>query len=336
MGPVSVVVGARACCHNGGMTASFTLVQLRYFAAVARLEHMTAAATELSVTQSTLSSAIGQLERELGVALFTRLPRRGLRLTDAGIALLARAAAFLEQADTLAREAQSAHATLSGSISVGIYAPLAPFQAPTILQRFERRFPGVTVTFVEGDQGTLQHELYDGRCEIALMYDLGVDDRFDRTVIDRVPPHVIVAENHPLAVSGRTSVQLKELAEDPLVLLDLPHTRDYYLGLFRQLGITPRVRHVSLGYETVRSFVARGHGYSVLNQWVDHGMTYSGSRVIPIRLADPLPPTEVSLVRRRGMEPTRKSLAFAEVCMELLSEPHETSISSIDANDFPR
>ncbi|WP_244303072.1 LysR family transcriptional regulator [Leucobacter coleopterorum] len=48
------------------MTSSFTLVQLRYFATVARLEHMTAAATELNVTQSTLSSAIAQLEAELG------------------------------------------------------------------------------------------------------------------------------------------------------------------------------------------------------------------------------------------------------------------------------
>lgn len=43
------------------MTKSFTLVQLRYFTAVARLENMRAASYELNVTQSTLSAAIGQL-----------------------------------------------------------------------------------------------------------------------------------------------------------------------------------------------------------------------------------------------------------------------------------
>ncbi len=56
------------------MGKSFTLVQLRYFSVVAKLENMTAAALAVNVTQSTLSSAIGQLEREMGVELFTRLP----------------------------------------------------------------------------------------------------------------------------------------------------------------------------------------------------------------------------------------------------------------------
>ncbi|MCW2289777.1 LysR family transcriptional regulator [Leucobacter luti] len=318
------------------MTTTFTLVQLRYFAEVARLEHMTAAAAELNVTQSTLSSAIAQLERELGVELFTRIPRRGLRLTPAGVALLTRSAAFLEDADLLARAVQSSGATLSGEISVGLYAPLAPFQVPAILHRFEQQFPDVAVTFVEGDQGTLQEALYDGRCEIALMYDLGVDERFERTVIDRVPPHVIVSEQHPLVRAGRTTAGLADFAEEPLILLNLPHTSGYYLSLFRQLGITPKVRHVSLGYETVRSFVARGHGYSVLNQWVDHGMTYSGSRVCPIRLTDQLPPTEVSLVRRRGLAPTKKALAFAQVCTDLFAEHAHTSRESIETNGIPR
>lgn len=317
------------------MTSSFTLVQLRYFAAVARLEHMTAAAAELNVTQSTLSSAISQLERELDVQLFTRIPRRGLQLTPAGKALLARSGAFLEEAELIERSVRSADDALTGEITVGIYAPLAPFHAPSILDRFEERYPGVTIEFFEGDQGTLQEALYDGRCELALMYDLGVDERFDRTVIDRIPPHVIVPEEHPVARSGRTSASLTEFAEEPLVLLNLPHTRDYYLSLFRQLGLTPRIRHVSLGYETVRSFVARGLGYSVLNQWLDHGVTYSGARVVPLRIDEPLAPTEVSLVRRRGLVPTQKSLAVARVCAELAQERPHASRTSMHANETP-
>ena len=317
------------------MTSSFTLVQLRYFAAVARLEHMTAAAAELNVTQSTLSSAISQLERELEVQLFTRMPRRGLRLTPAGAALLARSGAFLEEAELIESSVRSVDDALSGEIVVGIYAPLAPFHAPSILARCEERYPGVTIEFFEGDQGTLQEALYDGRCELALMYDLGVDERFERTVIDRIPPHVIVPEDHPVARSGRSSASLTEFADEPLVLLNLPHTRDYYLSLFRQLGIAPRIRHVSLGYETVRSFVARGIGYSVLNQWLDHGVTYSGARVVPLRIDEPLPPTEVSLVRRRGLVPTQKSLAVARVCAELTRERPHASRTSMHTNETP-
>ncbi|QIK63280.1 LysR family transcriptional regulator [Leucobacter viscericola] len=297
------------------MTTSFTLVQLRYFATVARLEHMTAAAAELNVTQSTLSSAIAQLEAEFGVPLFVRLPRRGLRLTPAGQTLLARSGAFLEEASLISRAVREDTPVLTGELVVGIYAPLAPFRAPVLLQKFERLHPEVNLVFLEGDQGTLQQALLDGHCEVALMYDLGVGDRFTRQVVERVSPHVIVPEDHPLAIAGRSEASLAEFADEPLILLNLPHTREYYLGLFKQLGITPRVRHVSLGYETVRSFVALGHGYSVLNHWVDHGMTYAGERVVPIRLADPLPPTEASLVRLVDNRPTRKSLAFEAVCL---------------------
>ena len=308
------------------MTASFTLVQLRYFAAVASVENMTAAAAALNVTQSTLSSAISQLERDLDAQLFTRSPRRGLKLTPAGSALLARTAALLEEADLIAQSVRAGDAALSGELTVGVYAPLAPFYAPAILNRCEELHPGLTIEFFEGDQSTLQDALYDGRCEFALMYDLGVDERFDRTVVDRIAPHVIVPENHPIAASHRISASLTEFADEPLVLLGLPHTRDYYLSLFRQLGIAPRVRHVSLGYETVRSFVAQGLGYSVLNQRLDHGATYSGAKVVPLRIEEELAPTEVSIVRRRGLVPTQRSRAVESVCAELASRGSHTSL----------
>lgn len=315
------------------MTAAFTLVQLHYFEAVARLENMTAAAAELRVTQSTLSSAISQLERELGVPLFTRSPRYGLQLTPAGRALLARGSSFLEEADLLAASVRSAAVTLSGDLTVGIYSPLAPFRAPEILDRFEEEYPEVSLTFFEGDQGTLQEALQDGRCEVALMYDLGVDQRFRRTVIARIPPHAIVPEARAAALGGRDAVSLRELADDPFILLNLPHTGDYYLRLFTQLGLEPRVRHVSLGYETVRSYVARGHGYSILNQWMDRGITYSGRSVVPLRLTDEFPPTEVSLVERRDIISTRKAEAFAAVCRDIYRRDPGPSISSMGGND---
>lgn len=83
------------------MAKSFTLVQLRYFTAVARHENMRAAALDLNVTQSTLSAAIHQLEREVGAELFQRLSSRGLRLTAEGRRLLIGAKTVLEDADQL-------------------------------------------------------------------------------------------------------------------------------------------------------------------------------------------------------------------------------------------
>ena len=136
-------------------------------------------------------------------------------------------------------------------------------------------------------------------------------------VLQRVPPHVIVSPDHPLAATPSRSVSLRELADEPLILLDLPHSREYYLSLFKLLGIAPRIRHRASGYETVRAFVARGHGYSVLNQRLPHDLTYAGGPVVPLPIVEELPPIEVLLVRPVGTRPTLKSRAFEQVCLRV-------------------
>lgn len=308
-------------CIIALMGKSFTIVQLRYFTIVAKLENMTAAALAVNVTQSTLSSAIGQLEREMGVALFTRLPSRGLRLTPAGRRLLLGSQAFLEEADLLYQSVHEEGELLAGELVVGIFSPLAPFRAPVILQAFEAAHPRVKVTFHEGDQESLRHSLLEGICELALMYDLGVDQAFGRQVVERVPPHVLVAADHPRAAFPNEKVSLLDFADEPLILLDLPHTREYYLNMFKTLGVEPKIRHLASGYETVRSFVSLGHGYSVLNQRLAHGLTYAGGEVVPLEISDDVPDIEVSLVRPVGSKPTKKSLAFESVCRELYGKP---------------
>ena len=135
--------------------------------------------------------------------------------------------------------------------------------------------------------------------------------------MERVPPHVIVAADHPLASSPEREVSLHQLADEPFILLDLPHTREYFLELFRLAGMEPTIRHRASGYETVRSFVARGHGYSVLNQRLHHDLTYAGGRVVPLRIVEDLPGIEVLLVRPAGARPTAKSTAFSEVTRRL-------------------
>lgn len=151
------------------MAKSFTLVQLRYFTAVARHENMRAAALDLNVTQSTLSAAIHQLEREVGAELFQRLSSRGLRLTAEGRRLLIGAKTVLEDADQLYQSVRAEREELVGDLVVGIFSPIAPFHAPNILTAVEKRHPGIKLTFLEGDQETLMRAVRDGICEIAVM-----------------------------------------------------------------------------------------------------------------------------------------------------------------------
>ena len=79
-----------------------TLQQLRYLIAVAEYGSINAAARELFATQSNLSTAIKDLEQELGVTIFTR-SNRGVALTNDGTELLGYARQVIEQADMLER-----------------------------------------------------------------------------------------------------------------------------------------------------------------------------------------------------------------------------------------
>lgn len=296
------------------MSKPFTLIQLRYFAVVAQQENMTEAAMELRITQSALSAAIASLERELDVQLFIRGRQRGLALSAAGRQFAQEVVPFLEHADLLYDAGRGMATELSGELTVGVFGPLAPFRAPVILREFESRHPRVNVSFIEGDQEHLRSTLLDGRCELALMYDLGLGDGFETEVLQRIPVHALVHAGHRLAGRGPAGVRLAELAAEPLILLDLPHTREYYISVFAAAGVNPRIRHRASGYETVRSFVASGHGYSILNQRLVHDLTYVGAPVVPLPVVDQVPGIEVMLVRPQGTRPTRRAEAFAEVC----------------------
>ncbi len=90
-------------------------------------------------------------------------------------------------------------------------------------------------------------------------------------------------------------MDLADLSEEPLVLLDLPHSRDYFRSLVAATGTAPDVRYRTQSYETVRSLVAQGLGYSVLNQRPATSHTYSGAEVAELRLRDGGPPLDVTL-----------------------------------------
>ncbi|WP_430297665.1 LysR family transcriptional regulator [Sinomonas sp. B1-1] len=293
-------------------------MQLRYFAMVADTENMTESARRLNVSQSALSAAVSQLERELGLQLFIRSRHRGLVLSAAGAQFYREIRVFLEHADQLYDSARGMAESLTGDLRVGVYSPLASFRAPEILNTFEDRHPRVHVTFTEGDLEYLRDELIAGRCELALMYDIGLDEGFDSSVIVETPPHVVVAAGHRLAQEGRQSVSLTELADEPLILLDLPYARDYVLGLFEAQDVTPYIRHRVNGYETVRSFVASGIGYAVMNQRLPGGWTYAGQEVAAIPIEGPTRPIRVTVARPTGVIPTRRSAAFEKVCHDVL------------------
>lgn len=304
--------------------ANFTLVQLRYFTEAARAGSMTVAARKLHVSQPALSTAINQLERELGIVLFERVPSVGIRLTTAGRQFHLDAVSLLTQAESMSERANSAAGSLSGTLRVGMYLPMAPFRAPRLVDAFAKRHPQIGIELVEADHDELVHLLDEREIDVAVAYTMAPFEEHRSEVLETIEPHAIVPPEHPHARSP-DPVSLVSFAADPLILLDLPHTASYYLNLFRSVGVEPEVRFRVHGYETVRGLVGRGFGVSLLNQRIAHDLTYGGTKVVAVELEEELPGLSISLVRRLDDDSPRVD-AFAEVCRRLYGGPDQSSL----------
>ncbi|WP_042370032.1 LysR family transcriptional regulator [Streptacidiphilus neutrinimicus] len=297
----------------------FTLAQLRYFVVAAEAGSMTAAAERLLIAQSAVSTAVSNLEHELGVQLFIRRKGKGLVTTPAGDRLLLQARELLTHALDVAAEARGVEGGLSGPVRLGCFVTLAPFVLPGLLVAAADRHPGLRIDVVEGEADELDRALRTGRIDFALTYDLGLGPGVARDTVASLPVHALVAADHPLA--GRGAVDLAELADEPFVLLDLPHSRDYFWSLVTATGITPVVRHRSHNYEAVRSLVALGHGFSVLHQRPATDDTYSGAKVAVLALTNEHPPLDLVLARMDGVRQTGRAAAVAQLAHELLAAP---------------
>jgi DNA-binding transcriptional LysR family regulator len=115
------------------------LRQLRYFVAVAEELHFGRAAQRLHMSQSPLSRAIRDLERELGVALFVRTTRH-VELTPAGFALLEPARRALAEIDAVIEDARRAARPDRSVLTLG-YGPLSRTTATRIAERWRRLAP---------------------------------------------------------------------------------------------------------------------------------------------------------------------------------------------------
>jgi DNA-binding transcriptional LysR family regulator len=144
------------------------LRQLAHFLAVAEHAHFTRAAAQVHVTQSSLSSSIRALERELGSELFARSTRR-VELTEAGRALLPAAQRALAATEEARDAVPAVRGMVRGHVAIGAIQSFGPVDVPTLLSRFHRRHPAVTLRLHHAGVASLVRRTADGELELAFV-----------------------------------------------------------------------------------------------------------------------------------------------------------------------
>jgi DNA-binding transcriptional LysR family regulator len=294
----------------------FTLKQLEYFVAAGERGSITFASDKVNISQPSISAAISHLESEFGVQLFIRHHAQGLSLTPEGVRLLRDARALLRQADELQSVAGELSDQVTGPLAIGCLVTVYPLLVPELVHSFRKRFASARVHAVASDQSGLIDRLRSGEITIAVTYNLSIPTDMEFEPLAQLPPFVFVAASHPLA--RHRSVSLKTVAAEPFLLLDLPFSREYFLALFHQVGVAPRMAGRFEHMDVIRSLVARGDGFGMGNIKPKTRASLDGRRLAYLDLQEKFAPLVLGIASVKGMRHTRRAQAFIELCRELV------------------
>ncbi len=299
----------------------FTLKQLRYFVSAGDAGSILKASENIHVSQPSISSAISHLEGTFGLQLFLRHHAQGISLTSAGREFLREAKALLSQADELHNLAGVLSDQVVGIIEVGCFNPLAPIIIPELCHGFMASHPGSDIRVSEAHQEKLLQKLRVGTIDLALTYDLELHADIEFVPLAELPPYVLLSASHPLADSE--FLMLKDVVGLPMILLDLPLSSEYFMGLFRQEGLKPLIKARTALSDVQRGLVGSGYGYSLANVRPNNMSSLDGNalKYVPLKSAtnDAPPPLNLGIAMVRELHQNKAQRTFIDYCKERIS-----------------
>lgn len=300
------------------MPLRFTLRQLEYFVAVGEAGSIAKAAEQVNVSPPSISASIAQLETEFGVQLFVRKHSHGLSLTAGGRVFLKEAARLLADADALHDVAGDIAEKVRGPLAIGCLLTFAQIILPALRRRFEESYPDVRVRQFERNQGQLLEMLQRGEIDAALTYDLELSQDMAFEPVMQLPAYVMLPPGHVLA--GRESIAPEELVDQPMVLLDLPFSREYFLSAFQQKGLRPYIAERTGDIAVMRSMVANGFGYGIANMRPLNTMSPDGKPLVFVPLGGDIRPLTMGIAMPNAEHRTQTVQAFIQHCRRFVVE----------------
>ena len=242
----------------------FDLERLSILAAVARSGSMTAAAEELSYTPSAVSQQIRRLESELHTAMVDRHPR-GVTLTEAGRAVVARAEAISGQLRGLENDLDDLAGLRAGTLRIGVFPTFAASLLPSVITRFRSRHPGVAVEVRNSRNAPIRELLISGEIDLGLIWDYPWNRVEDAGVVAEElmldPTILLLPATHPMA--ARMDVELADLEAEAWVVREDHPTRDVLERRARMHGFAPKVAAETNDYPELQAMIAAGFGIAM-------------------------------------------------------------------------
>ncbi len=298
---------------------SLSLRAMRYVQAAMDLGSITAAAEAMNVAPSAIATALGHAETAFGVTLATRARSKGIFPTLAGRDVARRIDDLLERYDAMLADVSNLQTGLSGTLTVGYNAPIAPAFLPQITAQLRAAHPEITLSFFDGDNTSVQSGLRSGQFDAILFVEELPNPQIATQPLLFAPTFCLCPADHPFAHQG-PAVSISQIRQEPLVLLNRPAAQAYYLDLLDQGGEDYRIVAMANSTEMIRSLVAVGTGVSLLNMRPGDTPAYAGGALRCIPVENSTHGVTLSLGFAPG--PKRRLLQlFIEQCTSFFESP---------------
>lgn len=245
--------------------------RMRVLKEVADRGSFSAAADALSYTQSAISQQIAALEREAGATLVDRTAR-GVRLTDAGRALVEHAEAILVRLSAAEAELEAIAGLRGGRLRLSSFPTAGATLVPFAIADFTRLHPGVQLSLAEYEPEEALPRLKSGEIDIAITFEYSslprsqwgeISDDFEQQHLLEDPMYIALSADHPLA--QRKRLRLEDLAGEPWVQGDpTGNCGIMHLRACEAAGFDPQVGFQSDDYNVVQGLVAAGVAVSLI------------------------------------------------------------------------
>lgn len=288
-----------------------TLDQLRIFVTVAELQHVTRAAEQLNMTQSSVSAAISALEARHQIMLFDRVGR-GIEITAEGAQFLDQAQAVLAQVNVAETMLADLAGTRRGSLTIFASQTIANYWLPAYVVAYMQRYPNIRLNVEIGNTSESAAAVLGGHAQLGFIegdVDLPIlqmtDVAEDRLVL-------IVGSQHPWAARApdlpgdirRAKWALREAGSG---------TRSSFEQALAAYGLLPTDLNVALelpSNEALCTAVAAGELATVMSESVVAAGVAAGRLVkLPLDIGR----RTFRLINHKDRHLTRAALAFMEL-----------------------
>lgn len=235
---------------------------LRYFMAVGRLGSIRKAADELNVSASAIDRQILNVEAELGLPLFERLPT-GLRLTAAGEMMMASGAQWQQGMAGLRGRIEDLRGLKRGHVDIAVIDALATGQVPMMIAAIQQRYPGITIGVKVLGNDAVRRAVIGGEVDCGILFEPQSYRELSVRAFTEVVLGFVTPPGHP--ISRRGEARFSVCVDEPMIIPAEPLAVTQQISVLEgATGITLNRKGTADNIRMITSLVLLGAGVGVL------------------------------------------------------------------------